>query len=150
MKHPRSISITLSALSLVITAALAQEIGPGTFDLSWNTVDGGGGTSSGSAFEVSGTAGQPDAAPGSMSGGAFALSGGFWPGAVPVPTPCTGDITGDGLVNVNDLLAVINGWGPCLVPCPPHCAPDVSPIGGDCQVNVNDLLVVINAWGVCP
>lgn len=40
------------------------------------TVDGGGGASSGGAFALSGTAGQPDA--GVHTGGAFALSGGFW------------------------------------------------------------------------
>jgi hypothetical protein len=64
------------------------------------------------------------------------------------PTPtCHGDITGDNLVNVNDLLAVINAWGPCppSVPCPA----DFVPPGGDGVVNVNDLLGVINAWGPC-
>ena len=28
---------------------------------------------------------------------------------------CTGDITGDNLVNVSDLLSVINHWGPCPI-----------------------------------
>lgn len=40
------------------------------------TVDGGGGASSGGAFSVSGSAGQPDA--GVHTGGGFTLSGGFW------------------------------------------------------------------------
>jgi hypothetical protein len=62
---------------------------------------------------------------------------------------CHGDITGDGQVNVNDLLAVINAWGPCPAP-PATCPPDIAPPGGDGQVNVNDLLGVINAWGACP
>jgi hypothetical protein len=48
-------------------------------------------------------------------------------------------VNGDGLVNVNDLLAVINGWGSC-----PSCAADVT---NDGNVNVNDLLAVINSWG---
>ena len=37
------------------------------FDLSWHTVDGGGGTSSGGGFVLNGTAGQPDA--GDLAGG---------------------------------------------------------------------------------
>ena len=68
----------------------------------------------------------------------------------PIPPACPSDIAprgGNGTVNVNDLLAVINGWGACADPCPPSCVADVN---GDCNVNVNDLLAVINAWGNCP
>jgi hypothetical protein len=57
------------------------------------------------------------------------------------------DINGDGVVNVNDLLAVINAWGACPPPsasCPADIAP---PPNGDGVVNVNDLLMVINNWG---
>lgn len=64
-------------------------------------------------------------------------------GATPVP----GDITGDGVVNVSDLLAVINNWGPCPAP-PQSCPADVAPApDGDGVVNVSDLLYVINHWG---
>jgi hypothetical protein len=58
-------------------------------------------------------------------------------------------------INVDDLLAIINAWGPCPMLCPPHCAPDIAPAGavpgmrGDCIVNVDDLLAVINSWGPC-
>jgi hypothetical protein len=58
-------------------AVLAQS--GGGFDLSWNTVDGGGGASSGDDYEVSSTVGQADA--GTMSGGSYTLTGGFWGGA---------------------------------------------------------------------
>ena len=59
-----------------------------------------------------------------------------------------GDATGDLLVNVEDLLAVIGQWGACSGTCPPHCAGDQAPAGtGDCQVNVSDLLMVISRWG---
>ena len=57
-----------------------------------------------------------------------------------------GDATGDGAVNALDLLAVIQSWGPCPLPCPARCAADVAPISGNCVVNVQDLLVVINQW----
>jgi hypothetical protein len=47
------------------------------FNLDWFTIDGGGGTSAGGNFSLSGTIGQPDAsAP--MTGGIFSLTGGFW------------------------------------------------------------------------
>jgi hypothetical protein len=63
---------------------------------------------------------------------------------------CPADIappTGNGIVNVDDLLAVIGGWGPCASPCSPSCIADVVQ---DCVVNVDDLLAVIGAWGSCP
>ena len=47
-----------------------------TYSIDWFTIDGGGGTSTGGVYSVSGTVGQPDA--GKMSGGAFTLEGGFW------------------------------------------------------------------------
>ena len=58
-----------------------------------------------------------------------------------------GDANSDGTVGVMDLLAIINGWGPCPVPCPVRCAADVWPIAGNCTVGVDDLLAVINNWG---
>jgi hypothetical protein len=51
----------------------------GEYDLSWNTVDGGGTTvSAGSGYRLGGTIGQSDA--GLMTGGGYALAGGFWRG----------------------------------------------------------------------
>jgi hypothetical protein len=64
------------ALLLVVSTALAQI---GSFDLSWFTVDGGGGGSSGGPYTLGGTIGQPDA--GTLSGGSYTLVGGFWGGA---------------------------------------------------------------------
>ena len=51
----------------------------GTYNLSWISVDGGGGTSSASNYSLSGTIGQADA--GAMAGGNYNLAGGFWGGA---------------------------------------------------------------------
>lgn len=45
----------------------------------------GGGSSSGGAFRIDGTIGQADADPlHPATGGGFAISGGFWPGLVPI------------------------------------------------------------------
>lgn len=55
------------------------------YAIDWSTVDGGGGTSTGGVYSVSGTIGQPDA--GTLSGGSFTLQGGFWGVIAAVQTP---------------------------------------------------------------
>jgi len=65
------------------------------------------------------------------------------------PFAAPGDVTGDGVVNVLDLLAVIENWGQCPAP-PSTCPADIAPPGppaGDGTVNILDLLHVINNWG---
>jgi choice-of-anchor B domain-containing protein len=59
------------------------------------------------------------------------------------PVGVPGDATGDGVVNIDDLLMVINSWGACASPCPA----DMTPTPGDGIVNIDDLLFVINNWG---
>jgi len=49
----------------------------GQYSIDWSTIDGGGGTSTGGVYSVSGTIGQPDAS-GAMTGGNYSLTGGFW------------------------------------------------------------------------
>jgi hypothetical protein len=61
----------------------------------------------------------------------------------PVNPQTPGDVNGDGVVNVDDLLAVITGWGACPTP-PVPCPADVT---GDGAVNIDDLLMVITNWG---
>ena len=56
------------------------------YSIDWLTIDGGGGTSTGGVYSVSGTIGQPDAGP-VMTGGTFSLQGGFW--ALPVAVQVT-------------------------------------------------------------
>jgi hypothetical protein len=72
-----ALAALLAALTVSSATTLAQ--GGGGYDLSWNTIDGGGGSSSGGGYSLSGTIGQPDA--GALSGGGYTLNGGFWPGA---------------------------------------------------------------------
>ena len=68
------VSLTLAVLLLFVSVALAQS---GGYDLSWFTVDSGGGMwSAGGDYMLGGTVGQPDA--GLLSGGEYTLSGGFW------------------------------------------------------------------------
>jgi hypothetical protein len=51
----------------------------GSYVLEWSTIDdGGGGTSSGGPYVLTGTIGQPDA--GWSEGGQYELLGGLWPG----------------------------------------------------------------------
>ncbi len=62
-------------------------------------------------------------------------------------TTKTADIDSNGVVDVNDLLAVIANWGPCP-PSPTICPADlISAPGAERMVNVDDLLLVINNWG---
>ena len=57
------------------------------YSIDWFTIDGGGGTSTGGVYSVSGTIGQPDASPQPMTGGNFSLTGGFWSLLSVVQTP---------------------------------------------------------------
>ena len=77
-----------------ISSACAQS--SGGYDLSWNTIDGGGGTSSGDDYVLKGTIGQPDA--GAMTGSGFALHGGVWPGG----PMC--------IVDLEDLMNFVTDW----------------------------------------
>ena len=54
--------------------------------------------------------------------------------------PCPGDVDGDGVVGVEDMLACIAGWG----------SPD-GDADGDGTTGVSDILLIISAWGEsCP
>jgi hypothetical protein len=61
-------------------------------------------------------------------------------------TTCAGDITGDGDVDVFDILAVVTSWGPCPPPST-GCPADINGCGGDGTVGVADLLLVIAQYG---
>ena len=79
---PSALRAAVLALLLVGMAACEGQAQP--YSVDWYTIDGGGGTSTGGAYTLSGTIGQP--AVGLLTGGSFALEGGFWPGLI-VPTP---------------------------------------------------------------
>jgi PKD repeat protein len=61
----------------LLLLSFAPALFAGQYDLSWNTVDGGGATfMTGGNFTLGGTTGQPDAGP--LTGANFVLNGGFW------------------------------------------------------------------------
>jgi hypothetical protein len=57
----------------------------------------------------------------------------------PIFNACPSDVTGDGAVNVDDVLQVIGDWG----------GAGNSDINGDGTVDVNDMLELLSAWGPC-
>jgi len=97
-RHSRSVVAGLAGL-LLLAGVTAGGIGSPEWELSWYTMDGGGAMRTyGGAFELSGTIGQPDA--GTLSGGAYELTGGFWFAIE------SGDCNVDGAVTTSDLVLV--------------------------------------------
>jgi len=58
--------------------------------------------------------------------------------------PCPSDLSGDGMVDTVDLLAVLAAWGTCPVgePCPED-------LDGNGAVDTVDLLELLGDWGPC-
>ena len=71
-----ALSLTLGCGCLALS--LASNAFAQNFAIDWFTIDGGGGTSTGGVYSLSGTIGQPDANAQPMKGGNFSLTGGFW------------------------------------------------------------------------
>jgi hypothetical protein len=78
MKHQIAF---LRMLTGMLFTARAQ-----SYSIDWYKIAGGGGTSTGATYQVSGTIGQPDAG-GAMTGGNYSLTGGFWALISVVQTP---------------------------------------------------------------
>src|SRR6266498_2017750 len=78
MAHMRKCFLTV-LIGLSASAALAQ------YAIDWHTIDGGGGTSTGGLYSVSGTIGQADS--GKMSGGSYTIDAGFWGIIAAMQTP---------------------------------------------------------------
>jgi len=75
----------LFALLVACLFASATGLKAQSYSVDWYKVAGGGGTSTGGVYSVSGTLGQPDA--GVLSGGNYSLAGGFWGIIAAVQTP---------------------------------------------------------------
>jgi opacity protein-like surface antigen len=80
----RFLAIAIAGAALLLTSPVHAQ-----YSINWYTIGGGGGASSGgsgsNSFSISGTVGQPATA--SMSGGGFAINGGFWSIISTVQTP---------------------------------------------------------------
>ena len=81
--------------------------GAQTYEIPWFTIDGGGGTSTGGVYAVSGTIGQPATA--TMTGGNYSLTGGFWSLISVVQTPGAPTLT---ITRSGSTQAVISWTGP--------------------------------------
>lgn len=130
-----------TAKSAMIVLSLACFAAPGRaqFEIDWSTIDGGGGTSTGGEFSLSGTVGQPDA--GTMTGGIFELVGGFWAASTPAAGGVPGDLNCDGSVTVTDIgafvLALTNPAG--YAAQFPNCNIQNADTNNDGAVTVSDI-----------
>jgi hypothetical protein len=68
---------TLALSFLILHSSFCLRALGQSYSVDWYKVSGGGGTSTGGVFSVSGTIGQPDASD-AMSGGQYSVTGGFW------------------------------------------------------------------------
>jgi len=66
------IAVGLLSLVAVVSSGSAQ-----SYSIDWHTTAGGGGSSTGGVYSVSGTIGQPDAS-GPMTNSQYSVTGGFW------------------------------------------------------------------------
>lgn len=88
-----------TAIALVLTSLFLASASFAALDIAWFTIDGGGGTSTGGSYTLSGTIGQPDA--GVLTGGTYELQGGFWVESI-VGAPVPGDCDSSGTVDFSD------------------------------------------------
>ncbi|MFO1488782.1 MAG: hypothetical protein U1F65_09915 [Verrucomicrobiota bacterium] len=74
MKNLIRLCVVATALAFGISKTSAQ-----SYSIDWYKIAGGGGTSTGGVYSVSGTIGQHDAsANNALTGGSYSLTGGFW------------------------------------------------------------------------
>ncbi len=134
-------------LPLLLAAAPWATAQP--YSLGGYTIAGGGGSSSGGPYTVSGTVGQPAA--GKLTGGSYDLLGGFWGLAVVVQTPGTPylTLTRDPLTGAVTVAWPASDGGftldqtPALAP-PPTVTP-WTPISSGYQTNATHISVTLPA-----
>ena len=115
-----TVGCLITLASLCLSTAQAQ-----SYAIDWYKIAGGGGTSSGGNYSVSGTIGQADASS-AMSGGNYSVTGGFWsliqviqtPGAPTLYVSHTGNVvqvywlnvTGWNLIQSGNLATTMASW----------------------------------------
>ena len=106
------------------------------YSIPWYTIDGGGGTSSGGSYELSGTIGQPDA--GYLYESPYEVLGGFWVG---------GPLC---FVDLEDFAQFAAYWldGPCNADNNWCGGADLNKAN---DVDINDLIILAAEWlNICP
>jgi hypothetical protein len=93
--------------TIIAPLLAAQIVCAQSYSIDWLTIDGGGGTSTGGVYSVSGTIGQPDAG-GPMTNGQYSVTGGFWPLPQAVAVPGAPTLT---IVPATPGLATVS-WTP--------------------------------------
>ena len=73
----KAVFILRVAAGLLVAMGSSNAVRAQNYSIDWYKISGGGGTSTGGVFQVSGTIGQPDAGA-AMSGGSYSVTGGFW------------------------------------------------------------------------
>ena len=122
--------LTLGTVLILSITHPSKTYAAGPYKIDWYTIDGGGGTSSGGPFVLTGTIGQPDT--GYSANARYEVLGGFWPGG-PICTVgfddfarfaeqwfyaasgLAGDLDSDGDVDFDDLTRMAGYWLEC---CP--------------------------------
>jgi hypothetical protein len=119
--------VSLVAASVLANVSALSQSG-GDYILDWSTIDGGGGTSRGGQYVLTGTIGQPDA--GYSAAGGYELLGGFWPGGplcfvefgdfarfaeLWLIGDVSGDLDNDADIDFADLQSLTDYW---LLDCP--------------------------------
>ena len=95
---------------IVTLLALTSIAYPQNYSIDWHKIAGGGGTSAGGGYTVSGTIGQPEAG-GAITGGNFSLTGGFWSiFAVQTPGAPLLTITHSGNQAIVSWSPSVTGW----------------------------------------
>jgi len=144
MKTKQNKTALLRFLVIVVGGILGSAIVQAqVYDLSWNTVDGGGGTSIGGNYSISGTFGQPDAGE-VLSSGAFELTGGFWP--IANTCFCPGDLNGDGRRDGRDVQGFV--W--CVTTGGACTCADIDHVGGLTAGDVAAFVNTLLAATACP
>jgi|CXWL01.1.fsa_nt_gi hypothetical protein len=125
MYHKTLTPLTLLAALFVLTGAAQAQ-----YTIDWYTIDGGGMmNATGGAYELSSTAGQPDAGT-IFTPGRYMIEGGFWNTGL---LPCPADFNGDGSVDFfdyDDFVTCFEGGA-----CPPGRSADFN---GDGSVDFFD------------
>ncbi len=123
----------MKTFCLLILASLVVHLSAQaqSYSIDWYKIAGGGGTSTGAVYSVTGTIGQHDAS-GAMSGGNYSITGGFWslinvvqtPGAPGLNISRSGNtvtvywqnVSGWNLIQSSNLTTPIGSWSASSAP----------------------------------